>query len=179
MDLIKDFFLESNPNPERIGCPEERTLRALAEDRLSASHPARLHLASCSKCFAEFRGYRGDWEHSRKVRRRIIGWAVAASLILASGVGVWEYEHQRVERYTAGEVVTSNVPSMPMAPLISSRSSFPGLVAMSAPVRVLSRPVPADRPPASDCQVVVHICQSVTSVRIRLISCCKSQALAE
>ena len=31
---MKDFFLEANPNPDRIGCPDERTLRALAEDRL-------------------------------------------------------------------------------------------------------------------------------------------------
>ena len=93
MDLMKDFFLEANPNPERIGCPEEQTLRAVAEDRLPASHPARLHLASCSECFAEFRGFRGDWEQSRKARRRIIGWAVAASLIVASSVGVWEYMH--------------------------------------------------------------------------------------
>src|SRR5438067_546171 len=90
---MKDFFLEANPNPERIGCPEERTLRALAEDRLPASHPARLHLASCSECFAEFRGFRGDWEQSRKGRRRIISWALAASLIVASGIGIWEYQH--------------------------------------------------------------------------------------
>src|ERR1700731_1370136 len=88
---MKDFFLEANPNPERIGWPEERTLRALAEDRLPASHPARLHLASCSECFAEFRGFRGDWEQSRKTRRRVIGWALAASLIVASGIGIWEY----------------------------------------------------------------------------------------
>jgi len=93
LDLMKDFFLEANPNPERIGCPEEQTLRALAEDRLPASHPARLHLASCSECFAEFRGFRGDWEQTRKGRRRIIGWAVAASLILASGIGIWKYQH--------------------------------------------------------------------------------------
>ncbi len=88
---MKDFFLEANPNPERIGCPEEQTLRALAENRLPASHPARLHLASCSDCFAEFRGFRGDWEQSRKTRRLVIGWALAASLIVASGVGGWEY----------------------------------------------------------------------------------------
>ena len=93
MDLMKDFFLEANPNPERIGCPEERTLRALAEDRLPSPHPARLHLASCSECFAEFRGFKGDWEQKRKGRRRIIGWALAASLIFASGVGAWEYLH--------------------------------------------------------------------------------------
>jgi hypothetical protein len=110
LDLIKDFFLEANPNPERVGCPEEQILRALAEDRLPASHPARLHLASCSECFAEFRGFRGDWEHSRKMRRRIIGWGAAASLILASGVGGWEYQRHRAEQEAAVQVAKSSVP---------------------------------------------------------------------
>jgi hypothetical protein len=98
---MKEFFLEANPNPERIGCPEEPTLRALAEDRLPVSHPARLHLASCSECFAEFRGFRGDWEQSRKARRRIIGWAVAASLIAVIGIGIWQYQHSRATQIAA------------------------------------------------------------------------------
>jgi hypothetical protein len=107
LDLMKDFFLEANPNPERIGCPEERTLRALAEDRLPAADPARLHLASCSECFAEFRGFRGDWERSRKARRRIIGWAVAASLIVASGIGTWEYQHSRAAQIAAVQMAAA------------------------------------------------------------------------
>jgi hypothetical protein len=106
---MKDFFLEANPNPERIGCPEEQTLRALAEDRLPASHPARLHLASCSECFAEFRGFRGDWDQTRKGRRRIIGWAVAASLILASGIGIWKYQHSTTAQ-TGGVHLASTKP---------------------------------------------------------------------
>ena len=107
MDLMKDFFLEANPNPERIGCPEERILRALAENRLPASHPARLHLASCSECFAEFRGFRGDWEQSRKARRRIIGWAVAASLIVASGIGTWEHQNSRAAQIAAVQMAAA------------------------------------------------------------------------
>ena len=62
LDLMKDFFLEANPNPDRVGCPDEQTIRALAEDRLPPGNPARLHLASCSECFTEYRGFRGDWE---------------------------------------------------------------------------------------------------------------------
>lgn len=114
VDLMKDFFLEANPNPERSGCPDEHTVRALAEDRLPAAHPARLHLASCSECFTEYRGFRGDWESSRKQRRRILSWALAASLILACGGGVWEYLHlhraNRVEVQMASvEPVEANV----------------------------------------------------------------------
>jgi hypothetical protein len=104
---MKDFFLEANPNPERIGCPAEQTLRALAEDRLPVSHPARLHLASCSECFAEFRGFRGDWEQTRRGRRRIIGWAVAASLVLASGIGTWEYQHSRAAQRVGGQLAST------------------------------------------------------------------------
>jgi hypothetical protein len=103
---MKDFFLEANPNPERIGCPEERTLRAIAEDRLPASHPARLHLASCSECFAEFRGFKGDWEQTGERRRRMIRWALAASLIAASCVGGWKYLHPRVGHLAAVQVAS-------------------------------------------------------------------------
>ena len=114
VDLMKDFFLEANLNPERIECPDEHTIRALAENRLPVAHPARLHLASCSECFAEYRGFRGDWESSRKQRRRILSWALAASLILAYGGGVWGYLHlhnaNRVEvQMASAEPVDANV----------------------------------------------------------------------
>src|SRR6202020_2048703 len=104
---MKDFFLEANPNPERIGCPEERPPRALAEGRLPASHPARLHLASCSECFAEFRGLKRECEQTRKARRRIIGWALAASLIVASGLGLWEYLQARPGHLAAVQMAST------------------------------------------------------------------------
>ena len=64
---MKDFLLETFPNPERKGCPDDKTLEALAEDRLPAEHPARLHVGSCSECYAEYRHYRLDWEESKAV----------------------------------------------------------------------------------------------------------------
>ena len=69
MELIKNYFLEANPNPERTGCPDEQTLQGLAEDRLPVSHPARLHLASCSECFAEYRAYRLAWKDAPKAKQ--------------------------------------------------------------------------------------------------------------
>ncbi|RRA50376.1 hypothetical protein [Acidipila sp. EB88] len=65
MDLIRDYFLDAHPNPDRIGCPDEKTLNDLAEDRLPLEHPARLHLASCSECVAEYLGYRGEWKQAQ------------------------------------------------------------------------------------------------------------------
>src|SRR3981189_2538432 len=57
-DLMKDFLLETFPNPERKGCRDDKTLEALAEDRLPAEHPARLHVGSCSEFYAAYRHYR-------------------------------------------------------------------------------------------------------------------------
>ncbi len=45
LDIVRQFFLEENPNPERVGCPPEETLKAAAENRLPVSDPARLHMA--------------------------------------------------------------------------------------------------------------------------------------
>jgi hypothetical protein len=56
MDLIREFFLEAFPNPDRVGCPDEETLMALAKEGLPIDHPASLHVGSCSECFAEFTG---------------------------------------------------------------------------------------------------------------------------
>jgi len=58
---MKEFLLEAFPNPERKGCPGDNTIRALAEDRLTAKAPALTHLGSCSECYAEYTHYRQDW----------------------------------------------------------------------------------------------------------------------
>ena len=63
---MKDFLLESFPNPERKGCPDEDTLQALAEDRLPPNHTALLHVGSCSECYAEYLHLRQDFEESNK-----------------------------------------------------------------------------------------------------------------
>ncbi len=56
MDLIRQFFLGAFLNPQRVDCPGEEVTMALAEERLPPDHPACLHVASCSECFAEFTG---------------------------------------------------------------------------------------------------------------------------
>jgi hypothetical protein len=83
---IRKFFLEANPNPRREGCPDEKTLKDIAENRLPADHPARLHLASCSPCFAEFRSFKAEADAARASRLRILAWGLAACLVIALGV---------------------------------------------------------------------------------------------
>lgn len=86
MKSIRQFFLEANPNPKREGCPDEKTLREIAENRLPADHPARLHLASCSPCFAEFRSFKAEADTARSSRLKILAWGLAACLVIALGV---------------------------------------------------------------------------------------------
>jgi hypothetical protein len=83
---IRQFFLEANPNPKREGCPDEKTLKDIAENRLPADHPARLHLASCSPCFAEFRSFKTEADAARASRLKILAWGLAACLVIALGV---------------------------------------------------------------------------------------------
>lgn len=60
LDLLKNYLLKAFPNPEREGCPDEETVKALAERRLPLNQPAMLHIASCSECYAEYRHIRMD-----------------------------------------------------------------------------------------------------------------------
>jgi len=83
---IRQFFLEANPNPERQGCPDEKTLKDIAENRLPLKHPARLHLASCSPCFAEFRSFKEQYDAARSLKRRVLAGAIAACLVVAAGI---------------------------------------------------------------------------------------------
>jgi hypothetical protein len=133
-DLLNDFLLEAFPNPEREGCPDEKTLRAFAEDRLPAGSPILRHVASCSECYAEYRHYRQDWKelsgasaHSgtlaqlsepdtlvpkrpvaptQTARTKVLPWAVAAAFLLVAGSGLYLVKEQHAP--SAGALVVSS-----------------------------------------------------------------------
>lgn len=110
-DILRQFFLEEFPNPERIGCPPGATLKAAAENRLPVTDPARLHMGGCSECFAEYRGYRLDWQNHQATRRRMIGWAVAAALLLNIGGGTLALRHRRGPAPNVEQVAYNTTPS--------------------------------------------------------------------
>jgi hypothetical protein len=77
-----DFlFRYANPNPDRIGCPGEGVLRALARKELPIDHPARRHLGECSPCFIEFREFLWESRRSRQKRKVVLFALVAAGLL--------------------------------------------------------------------------------------------------
>ncbi len=79
----------------------------MAENRLPADDPARLHLASCSECFAEYRGYRGEWGERRSARKKIVGWLAAACVLAAVGGGAWEYQRQNAAHRAQVQLASS------------------------------------------------------------------------
>jgi hypothetical protein len=85
-DEIDEVFGRANPNPERIGCPPHDVLVALVRKERPISDPAYDHLGECSPCYLEVRALK---EAADLRRRRMLTWAAAAALILATGSGGW------------------------------------------------------------------------------------------
>jgi hypothetical protein len=87
--IIKQFFLETNPNPSRLGCPGNTVLRSMAAGTLPSTDPARLHLSACSPCFAEFLELQQAKQKIRKPptkARLLIAAAAAAACVIST---VW------------------------------------------------------------------------------------------
>ena len=50
--MMDEVILNSYPNPNRVGCPDDQTLEAFARDPKSfpIRHPIFEHIANCSPC---------------------------------------------------------------------------------------------------------------------------------
>jgi hypothetical protein len=57
-DEIDELFEGANPNPERIGCPPDSVLVALAQQRGSPDDPVYDHIQHCSPCYKRLRELR-------------------------------------------------------------------------------------------------------------------------
>ncbi len=91
LDEVEQAFLNDFPNPERLDCPGNRALQALARDRnsLGLRHPAKLHLGHCSPCYCEFVRYREQFRR----RRRYLYTSAAGLLVVIGGLWAILYRH--------------------------------------------------------------------------------------
>jgi hypothetical protein len=76
------------PNSNRLGCPGTEILQRLARHQIPISEidPWIDHLGSCSECFADFNRLRVP---SRARRQRIVLYAAAACIVLATAGLLW------------------------------------------------------------------------------------------
>ncbi len=128
---MKDFLLETFPNPERKGCPDEKSIQAIAEDRAPLTEEVGLHISSCSECYAEYRNFRADWEEVRKgtsassgpvaisrtamaphrARPRLLALGIAASLLLVCFSGYMLHKgSNRTEGIASSNSASSSIP---------------------------------------------------------------------
>jgi hypothetical protein len=84
--LAKDLFLNEYPNPERKGCPDSGTIRAIAFGKLRGEQASRwrAHFATCSPCTREYAGFRQEFQRVERLRALA---AIAAAVVLAAIAG--------------------------------------------------------------------------------------------
>src|SRR3954452_3514812 len=92
LDPVEQVFLHAYPNPDRVGCPGDPVLLAIANNTLPLDHTARKHLEQCSPCYREFKQFQ------RQIRRRrtmIKTLSAAAALLLVAGLSwTWVVFHE-------------------------------------------------------------------------------------
>jgi hypothetical protein len=93
-----------------MGCPGTEILQRLARHQISISeiHPWIDHLGSCSECFADFNRLRVPSRAAR--RQRIVLYAAAACLVLASAGLLWRQlskGRQEISTPAAGAAATN------------------------------------------------------------------------
>lgn len=84
-----EVFGRGYPNPNRVGCPPREVLVSLARRERPLGDPAYDHIKECSPCYLEGRAIQEADALER--RRRVLTWAAAAVLALATGAGAWMF----------------------------------------------------------------------------------------
>lgn len=85
-DEVDEVLGRANPNPERVGCPPDDALGALARRQRPIGDPAYEHLAECSPCYREFR--RLQQAQRRRLSQRLLAAAAAIAIVLT---GAWYF----------------------------------------------------------------------------------------
>lgn len=88
LKTAKELFLNQFPNPERKGCADSKTIKAMAFDKLRGETASGWwsHFATCSPCTREFAAFQQQARSSRTTRI-VVG--IAASILLTVGIVAW------------------------------------------------------------------------------------------
>lgn len=88
---IQDMLAHANPNPQRIGCPGDEELKAMALRERAADDPLYVHVSQCSPCYVAIRELQNKYGVNMETNPRgVWPWlAVAAALFCLVAGGAW------------------------------------------------------------------------------------------
>jgi hypothetical protein len=108
IEALRESALSDNPNPERVGCPDQKKLQAVARRQVSLMDPALEHVWQCSPCAQEVLRYR---EAARNSKRVWVAAAIVAATLAIVVLGfIWQTSRPR-------NVAQSPAPFSPVPPL--------------------------------------------------------------
>ena len=115
------------PNPNRVGCPNSSTLRAMAyrDRRLTLEDLPAAHVVSCSPCFEKYEEFRRMSLLVRGIKITAASIAVAAMLFLTARF-VWQYGRRSGEPSVAAKQRTPHITPFPLRVELASFSPTRG-----------------------------------------------------
>jgi hypothetical protein len=152
-NLAKDLFLNDYPNPERKGCPDSETIKAIALGRIAGEEASRwrVHAAACSPCTREYVDFRKEAAREKRIRRAgliaaaavlivVVGWAAVkkfaanpAEVSVIAWAEGWRSSHLDLRGY---EALRGAEFGSPLPPLVLPR----GKLALTIDLPVGSEP---------------------------------------
>ena len=85
--ITQEAALHAYPNPARVGCPGDAVLKEVSASPWPADHSAYQHIKECSPCLREMLEKQTEKEEGQRWNRSYHLGAVAAGLIILSGLG--------------------------------------------------------------------------------------------
>ena len=111
--LFQDAALNDFPNPDRVGCPTDKSvLKAMAAKALPLTDPAWRHAARCSPCFREVKQFEADLKRSRLGKAA----ALAAILLVITGLLIFR------DRLIPGAPASYQTATLDLRPFSVARS---------------------------------------------------------
>ena len=97
---------EGFPNPDRAGCPDNETLKAMAFRKLSHEQLVGWidHLGTCTPCFREYTEFRNQAEW-----RRTLAYVGVAASVLVALFGLWQWRSSRPNVITAHNHIVADM----------------------------------------------------------------------
>jgi len=125
--LGKKYAGAGFPNPNRVGCPNSSTLRAMAYRvrRLRLHDIPASHIVRCSRCFQEYEEFRRMSLIVRRIKITAASIAVAALMFLTARFA-WNHAHRSGEPSLAAIPRTPHIAPFPLKVDLASFSPTRG-----------------------------------------------------